>query len=37
MKEVEERMAAMVDNVHIRMEVSDEGMIYYEFPELREQ
>jgi hypothetical protein len=30
-------MTGMVDNMHIRMEVTDEGSIYYEFPELEEQ
>ncbi len=37
MKEVEKRMSALVDNLHVRMEVSDEGLIYYDFPELEGQ
>lgn len=34
MSEVEKRMVALVDNVHIFMEVQDSGLIIYEFPEL---
>lgn len=36
MKEVDKRMASLVDNIHVIMEVSDDGVISYEFPGLRE-
>ncbi|AHC15097.1 hypothetical protein [Salinispira pacifica] len=36
MKEVDSRMASMVDNVHVCMDVKDSGLIEYRFPELTE-
>lgn len=35
--EAEELMKAVVDNTYIRIEVTDEGRVIYEFPELMEQ
>jgi hypothetical protein len=32
--EAESFMDRMVDGTHVRMEVSDEGQVFYEFPEL---
>jgi hypothetical protein len=32
--EAEELVQGMVDNTHVRMEVSDRGMVTYEFPEI---
>ena len=34
LSEVDRRMTAIVDNLHILMEVQDSGLIVYEFPEL---
>ena len=31
--EVDRRMTTLIDNVHVRMEVKDSGIIVYEFPE----
>lgn len=33
-KEAEDFMDRMVDGTHVRMEVTDEGQVFYEFPEL---
>lgn len=33
-QEAEEFMDRLVDGTHVRMEVTDEGQVFYEFPEL---
>ena len=33
-KEAEEVMNGMVDSTHVRMEVEDNGLVVYEFPEI---
>ncbi len=35
--DVERILQSMVDNQHVRMEVRDEGIIYYEFPEIMDR
>ena len=32
--EAESLVEGLVDNVHVRMEVDDRGMVFYEFPEI---
>jgi len=34
LQEAETLMESMVDNVHVRMEVDDQGRVLYEFPEI---
>ena len=34
LSEAEEVVEAMVDNVHVRMEVDERGMVLFEFPEI---
>ncbi|MEW5815522.1 MAG: hypothetical protein AB1798_09045 [Spirochaetota bacterium] len=34
MKEAEAYIEKMVDGIRVRMEVSDQGIVYYEFPEI---
>lgn len=34
LQEAEALIEGMVDNVHVRMEVDDRGMVFYEFPEI---
>ncbi|WP_020613921.1 hypothetical protein [Sediminispirochaeta bajacaliforniensis] len=36
-QEAERILQAMVDNQHVRMEVRDDGIIYYEFPEIMDK
>ncbi|ADK81485.1 hypothetical protein [Sediminispirochaeta smaragdinae] len=36
-QEAEKILQAMVDNQHVRMEVRDDGIIYYEFPEIMDK
>ena len=33
-KEAEERMKELTDGIHVRMEVTDNGIVIYEFPEI---
>ncbi len=35
--DVERILQSMVDNQHVRMEVRDDGIIYYEFPEIMDR
>lgn len=35
--DVERILQSMVDNQHVRMEVHDDGIIYYEFPEIQDK
>jgi len=37
LSDAEVLMNALVDNMHVRMEVNDQGRIYYEFPELTDE
>lgn len=36
-EEIEEILQSMVDNQHVRMEVYDDGVVYYEFPEIMDK
>lgn len=36
-EEVESLLQDMVDNQHVRMEVRDDGIVYYEFPEIMDK
>jgi hypothetical protein len=36
-EEAETMLQSMVDNQHVRMEVRDDGIVYYEFPEIQDK
>lgn len=37
MKKAEKLVNSMVDNIHVCMEIDENGLMYYEFPEIRDK